>query len=211
MERAASNCLILINYNNRHNLQWEAIAASGPNVQWGLKHGGPKFSLPGGPLRPLTEERKRAIEQKKITFTARARPDFIPKVSVYVYVYLPAPGVKDILQGNEVQEECIIHMFGNLCVCWAAHCPGSFYMCTHTPTTPPPPTFMPATHMCCEYWSICFGKLIDGWLLIWSSQCRVQNVISDKKHPIVGHGKRCKFRRGCEVIWIRPPCVFSLQ
>lgn len=138
MERAASNCLILINYNNRHNLQWEAIAASGPNVWWGLKHGGPKFSLAGGPLGPLTEEHKRAFEQKKITFTARARPNFISKVSMCEYAYLPALGVEEMLWGKEVQEECIIHMFGNLCVNWAAHSPGSFYMCTHTPTHTPP-------------------------------------------------------------------------
>lgn len=134
MARAASNCLILINYNNRHNLQWEAIAASGPNVWWGLKHGGPKFSLPGGPFRPLTEEHKRASEQKKIAFTARARLNFISKVSLCVYVYLPAFGRKEMLWGKEVQEGCISHMFGNSCVNWAARSPGSFYMCTHTPT-----------------------------------------------------------------------------
>lgn len=132
MERAASNCLILINYNNRHNLQWEAIAAPGPNVWWGLKHCGPKFSLPCGPLGPLTEDCMRATEQKKITFTARVSHNFISKVSMCVYMYLRVPGVKEMLWGKEVQEECIIHMFGNLCVKWAVHSPGFFCMRTHT-------------------------------------------------------------------------------
>jgi len=68
------------------------------------------------PLRLLTEKRMRAVEQEKIPFTARAGPNFISKVSLCVYVYLPAFGVKEMLWGKEVQEECIIHMFGNLCV-----------------------------------------------------------------------------------------------
>lgn len=172
MERAASNCLILINYNSRHGLQWETIAAPGPHVWWGLKCGGLKFSLPCGPLGLLTEECKRTTEQKKITFTARVSSSFISKVSMCMYVYLCVLEVKETLWAKEIQGECIIHVFGNLCVKWAVHSPGSFCMSTHTPA------FMPALHMCYEYWSILFGKLIDDWLLIWSSQCQVHNVMS---------------------------------
>lgn len=68
------------------------------------------------PQTAYSRVRERAIEQKKITFTARARPHFISKVSMCVYVYLPALGVKEMLWRKEVQEDCIIHMFGNLCV-----------------------------------------------------------------------------------------------
>lgn len=66
-----------------------------------------------------------------------------------VYVYLPVFGVKEMLWGKEVQEECIIHMFGNVCVNWAACSPGSFYMCTHTYQQAPP------QHLCLQ--RICVG------------------------------------------------------
>lgn len=167
-----------------------------------------KIPLPGGPLRPFTEERLREpLSRRKLHSQQGPGPILYQRwacVCMCIFLHLESK-----MWGKEMQEVCIIHMFGNLCVNGAAHSLVSS-ACVHTPQHlphhhPSPPLFIPAMHMCCEYWSICSEKLIDDWLLIWSSQCQVQNVMNDKTHPIAGLEKRCKFRK---VIWIRIPCIF---